>query len=79
MTNYDVGILFIFLENQERKDESSNYEEYFIKCIIKIKDIITNITNTQFKHTLGKISQLKNSSIDSPLLSKNYRELLNEQ
>jgi len=45
----------------------------------KNKDIITNITNTQFKHTLGKISQLKNSSIDSPLLSKNYRELLNEQ
>ena len=79
MTNHDVGILFIFLENEERKDESSNYKEYFIKGIIKIKDIITNITNIQFKQTLDRISQLKNSSLDSPLLAKNYRELLNEQ
>ena len=68
--------LSIFLENEERKDESTNYQEYFIKYIIKIKDIITNISNAHFKQIFVRISELKNSSsIDSPLLSKNYREL----
>ena len=59
MQNHDLRILSTFLENEERKDKSSNYEKYFIKCIIKIKGIITNIFNTQFKQTLVRISELK--------------------
>ena len=68
--NHSLRIIATFLENEKSKDELSNYEEYFIKCIIKIHDIVTNITIRQFKQTLIRKSELKNSAIDSPLLSK---------